>query len=188
MPRLLETIKCLDGLAYHLPYHQKRFNASRQELGFNTPLELILNPPKKGLYRCRVIYEDEIINIEYIPYVQKEIKRFKLIHSQIDYALKYENRNEINELFEKKEESDEIIIVKDNLITDTSIANICVYDGKRWLTPKTPLLKGTTRQRLLDTNMIHLADITYKDIHKFSKIALLNAMMDFHIVENAIIS
>ena len=188
MPRLLETIKCLDGLALHLPYHQKRLNYSRQKLELYSPLKLALDPPKEGLYRCRVIYEDDIINIQYIPYVQKKIKRFKLTHSQIDYALKYENRNEINELFEKKEEADEIIIVKDDLITDTSISNICVYDGKQWLTPKTPLLNGTTRQRLLDNNTIHLADISYKDMHKFSKIALLNAMIDFHIIENAIIT
>jgi len=163
-------------------------NLSRKTLGFDFPLTLELKPPKKGLYRCRVVYEDIILSMEYIPYIQKDIKSFKLIHSSIDYPLKYENRDEINRLFEKKETSDEIIIVKDGLITDTSIANICLYDGKHWLTPRTPLLKGTTRQRLLDNNQIVLADIKYQDIHKFTKIALLNAMIDFHIIENAIIT
>jgi len=185
---LLETIKCLDGIVFHLPYHQKRVDDSRQKLGMHSPLTLSINPPKTGMYRCRVIYEDQILDIEYIPYEPKTPKSFKLIPSKIDYALKYEDRNELNDLFAKKEEADEIIIIKNGFVTDTSIANICFYDGIQWVTPKTPLLKGTTRQRYLDEGKIHLADISAENINKFSKIALLNAMIDFHIIENAIIT
>jgi len=185
---LLETIKCLDGKCFHLPYHLARLNASRKKLGFNKPLKLVLKPPKKGLYRCRFIYAEDIIKIEYLPYEMRLPHSFKLIHSDIDYELKHENRKDLNKLFIQKEEADEIIIIKNGLITDTSIANLCFYDGKKWLTPTRPLLYGTTRQRLLDEKKIHTADISYTDIHKFSKIALINAMIDFQIIENAILT
>lgn len=188
MPRLLETIKCLDGKVFNLDYHQKRFDASRKKLGFKNHIRLFLTPPSKGLFRCRLVYEEEIEKIEFVPYELKEIKTFKLIHSDINYDLKYENRDEINALLQMKENADEIIIVKDSLVTDTSIANLCFYDGKDWLTPKSPLLHGTTRQRLLDEKKIKEAHISYHDLHKFSKLAVLNAMTDFRIIENAIIS
>lgn len=186
--KLLETIRCLDGNVLHLNYHQKRMNLSCRILGYTDNISLHLNPPKLGLYRCRVVYEKEIEKIEYIPYIKKNISSFKLIHSDISYSLKYENRDEINNLYKQRGDSDEIIIVKNGLITDTSIANICFFNGKEWLTPKNPLLNGTTRQRLLDENKIKTADISYKEIKKYSKIALLNAMIDFDIKENAIIS
>ena len=188
MPDLLETIKCLDGKCLHLDYHLKRLNTSRRELGFHKPLELSLEPPKIGLYRCRIIYEEDIKKITYLAYTMKLPTSFKLLHSDIVYGLKYENREVLNKLFIQKEEADDIIIVKEGLITDTSIANLCFYDGEKWLTPTKPLLYGTTRQRLLDEKKIHAADISYTDIHKFSKIALMNAMIDFQIIENAIIS
>jgi len=185
--KLLETIKCLDGSVFNLDYHQDRVNLSRSKLGFNNTLELKLNPPKNGLYRCRIIYENEIETLEYLPYHIKDIHSFKLLDSNISYKLKYENRDELNALVAKKEEADEIIIIKDGLITDTSIANLCFYDGKEWITPKTPLLKGTTRQRYLDAGKIKMADIYAKDIREYAKIATMNAMVDFYIIENAII-
>lgn len=185
--RLLETIKCLDGLVYNLSYHQNRVDASRAILGHTDKMTLSLTPPKHGLYRCRIVYEKEIETLEYIPYQIKELKSFKLIESAIEYSLKYEDRDGINSLLEQREGCDEIIIVKDGLITDTSIANLCFFDGKSWLTPKTPLLEGTTRRRYLDQGKIITADIYARDIAKYSKIATMNAMVDFNVIEDAII-
>jgi len=184
--KLLETIKCLNGLVYHLNYHQDRVNYSRKALGFDGKLELKIKPPKKGLFRCRVIYENSLEKIEYLPYTPRDITTFRLVNSNINYALKYENRTELNALLDKS--ADEIIIVKDGLITDTSIANICFYDGEQWLTPKIPLLKGTTRQRLLDNKQIKEADISIEDIKNYKKLALMNAMIDFVVIEDAIIT
>ena len=188
MQALLETIKCLDGHCFHLSYHIKRINTSRQKFGLLTPLDISLIPPKKGLFRCRLIYTDEILKVEYLPYVKKVPHTFKLIHSDISYDLKYENRDELNALVNTKEGSDEIIIVKDGLVTDTSIANLCFFDGQQWQTPSKPLLYGTTRQRLLDEKKIVPADISFEEIHKYSKMAVINAMTDFQIIENAIIT
>jgi len=185
---LLETIHIVDGKALNLAYHQRRFNASRHTLGYSSSLTLELDPPREGEYRCRIVYEKKIETIEYIPYQKKTPQSFKLVHSEIDYPLKYADRNEIETLFKQKGEADEIIIIKDSLVTDTSIANLCFFDGKEWVTPEQPLLKGTTRQRFLDERRIKCADINYKEIPRFSKIAVMNAMTDFTIIENAIIS
>jgi len=185
---LLETIKCLDGRALHLPYHQKRIQDSLKKLGINTSIKLLLTPPTQGLYRCRVLYNEKINKIEYLPYKMTLPQHFKLMHSNINYDLKYENRDELNALMQNKENADEIIIVKNNLITDTSIANLCFYHKGEWLTPSKPLLKGTTRQRFLEKKKIIPADIEYTDIEKFSQIALMNAMIEFQIIENAIIT
>ena len=186
--RLLETIHIINGQALHLEYHQNRLESSRKTLGLNTSLNLSLKPPKTGEYRCRVLYKDSIEKVEYIPYQQQPIHSFKLIHSQIDYSLKFEDRSALNLLLQDKENADEIIIIKNGLITDTSIANLAFYNGEKWLTPRTPLLKGTTRQRLLDEGKIVCADIHYKDVNNFSKIAVMNAMTDFCIIEDAIIT
>jgi len=185
--RLLETIHILEGEALNLGYHQQRVNRSRSQLGFKDTLELKLSPPKDGEYRCRILYEKEIEKIEYLPYRRKKISSFKLVHSDIVYDFKYEDRAEINALLEKHPKADDIIIVKNSLITDTSIANLCFFDGIDWLTPKSPLLLGTCRQRLLDEHKIIPADIDYRSLKDFSKIAVMNAMTDFQIIENAII-
>ena len=89
--------------------------------------------------------------------------------------------SELNKLYEKCQDADDILIVKKGYLTDTSIANIALFDGE-WKTPKYPLLKGTTRQRLLDNGKIHEDDIKVQDIGRFSKVALLNAMIDFDII------
>jgi 4-amino-4-deoxychorismate lyase len=185
--RLLETIHILEGKALNLDYHQERMDRSRSQLGFKNRLELELSPPTNGEYRCRVLYKKEIEKIEFLPYKRKDISSFKLVHSDIIYDLKYEDRSEINALLEKHPEADDIIIIKDALVTDTSIANLCFFDGTHWLTPKRPLLHGTCRQRLLQTQKILPADIDYRSLKDFSKIAIMNAMTDFHIIENAII-
>jgi len=186
-PKLLETIKCLDGSVYNLGYHQDRVNTSRERLGLTDPLKLELSPPEEGLFRCRIIYSDTIHSLQYLPYQIKQPSRFKLIETDISYSLKYEDRDAINALFNKKEEADEIIMIKNGLVMDSSIANLCFFDGEKWLTPKYPLLKGTTRQRYLDLAKIQEADINANEIQNYSKIALMNAMLDFYIIENAII-
>ena len=181
----LETIKAVDGKIYHIEYHQQRYESVLASLGVKTFVNLYdnLHPPSDGLYRCRVVYTKETLDVSYFPYEKKEIKSLKILHDNcIQYDKKYENRDAINTLFSKKESANDILIVKNNKVTDTSIANIAFYDGEKWLTPKTPLLEGTTRKRLLQEGKIFLHDIYVKDLKKYKKLALLNAMIDFDIL------
>lgn len=187
MSKFLETIKVLDGVVYNLKYHQKRYESVLKYLGVSEykNLQEYINPPKDGLYRCRLVYDEKNIDIEYLKYKKRDIRTLKLIYDdEISYFQKSVLRENIDNLFVQKENCDEILIVKNSLLTDTSIANIALYDGKRWFTPKRPLLKGTTRQRFLDDGKIFELDIKVDDLFKYKKISLLNAMIDFDIISS----
>ena len=183
--KYIETIKALDGELFHLEYHQKRLNSVLKEISPNNSYSLkkLLSPPSSSLYRCRFLYSRDSFEIEYIKYKKRSIKSLQLVYDDaIEYSKKYAQRENINQLYLQKENCDEILIVKNSFITDTSIANIAFYDGSNWLTPKVPLLKGTTRQRLLDSGKIFTCDIRVSDLVNFEKLALMNAMVDFDII------
>jgi len=188
--QLLETIRCENGLAQHLTYHQQRVERSLKVLGSNIKYDLasLITPPDNKLYRCRIIYNTNSFNIEYIPYQKRVIQTLQTVQANhLDYRLKYADRTELNELFSQRDEADDILIIQNNLVTDTSIANIAFFDGKRWITSKKPLLKGTTRARLLDEKKIFEQDINVADLHKFTEFALMNAMIGFDEIKDGII-
>ena len=189
---LVETISIIDGKALHLEYHQKRLNMSQKALFSNFSLIClsdILKPPLNSeQLKCRVIYADELIDISYAIYHEKVVKNLKLIESDIDYSFKYSNREELNALYTKREDADDVLIAKNGLITDVSIANIAFWDGYRWITPKSPLLKGTTRERLIKNGFLVQRDIKIDEIKKFESFALMNAMIGFKPIKNGTIS
>ncbi len=183
----LETIKIVDGEIFNLEYHQKRYASVLEALGANEieNLEEFINPPEWGLYRCRLVYDIDNIEVTFHEYKKRDISTLKLIfENDIDYTNKSTAREDIDTLFEKREEGDDILIIKDLFVTDTSIANIAFQTSSgEWVTPKNPLLKGTTRARLLDEGKIIEADIKVHELRSFSKVALLNAMIDFDILD-----
>ena len=188
---LLETIRCEEGLPLHLSYHQKRLESSLQSLGIdkNYELKILITPPDRGLYRCRFLYDANHYSIEFIPYTPKKISSLKLIHADtIEYPLKYAQRENLNNLYEKREDCDDVLIVKNGLLTDTTIANIAFFIDGKWLTPDIPLLKGTTRARMIEKGGVYPVSLRVSDIAKATKIALMNAMMGFIEVESGIIT
>ncbi len=178
-----ETIKCEDFEVFNLPYHEKRIAST---IGLNLNLQEYIYPPSKDFLRCKVIYNEEgIEDVLYFKYKKREIKSFKiLLDDKIEYSKKYLNRNSIDILFEKKENCDEIIIIKNGLVTDTSIANIAIFDGTSWITSSAPLLYGTTRAILLEDKTIFEKNITIDMLKEAKKIALMNAMIGFDILED----
>ena len=178
-----ETIKCDDFEVFNLDYHLRRvLKTISKELN----LAEYIYPPSSKLYRCKLIYnDDEIINVEFFEYKKREIKSFKIVVcDDIDYSKKYLDRAKLDELFSKKEEADEIMIFKNGLLTDTSIANIAVLVDNIWYTPRKPLLNGTTRQRYLDDKEIQEKDIDLDFLKGADKLALMNAMIDFDIIDD----
>lgn len=187
---LLETIKIVDGAPLNIKYHQQRVENSLKTLNIksNFSLKDHLTPPKDGVYRCRVLYNESLFKVEYFPYTFSAINSLKLIHCDtIEYSLKYENREKLNALFELRENCDDILIVKNSLVTDTSKANLAFYDGSKWFTPSAPLLYGTTRARLLDENKIFEKALHVSDIASFTQVAVLNALVDFCVLKDGII-
>ncbi|HHD81834.1 MAG TPA: hypothetical protein ENK82_08170 [Campylobacterales bacterium] len=180
---LFETLKIEDGKIFNVKWHNKRLNKSRKEL-FNLSTELDLldyltSPPSLGLYRCKVIYNETILSVEYFPYQAKLFKNFQIRPSQIRYDYKYLNREELESL--KNNPFDDVIIEKEGFLTDTSIANIAFYDRENWLTPKTPLLEGTTRARLLQKGFLKASPIKKEMIKNYTYFALMNSMIGFSI-------
>lgn len=181
----LETIKSLNGEIFNLPYHQRRYESVLNTFNISDfkNIQDYLKPPSRGLYRCRFVYNKKDIHITYHEYKKKDVKSLKLVYDdKIEYAEKSTNRKVLDKLFEKKEDCEDILIVKNSLVTDTSIANIAFYNNGLWYTPKKPLLKGTTRARLLDESKIIEKDIFVNDLGNYSKVALMNAMIDFDII------
>ena len=186
MSSFFETIKSVDGELFHMPYHQKRYESVLNSLGISELKNLkdYIEAPKDGVYRCRVVYNPHAITVSYHKYKKREISSLKLIfNNDINYRVKTTNRDDIDSLYTKREDCDDILIIKNLLVTDTSIANIAFYKNGMWITPKSPLLKGTTRARLLDEGKLIESDIGVNELRSFSKVALLNAMIDFDILQ-----
>lgn len=187
---LLETIRCEDGLPLHLSYHQLRLNTTCESLGISRSYDLksLVIPPDEGLYRCRFLYDAAAASIEFHPYVQRTFSSLKLIDADaVDYAFKYADRSSLDRLFQQRGECDDVLIVQDGYLRDTTIANVALYIEGRWMTPKQPLLGGTTRARLIDEGLLLPVALRVEDIAKADKVALMNAMMGFVEVEHGII-
>lgn len=174
---LFETIKICDGIAQNLDFHilrAKSFTNGALKFDFRQ----ILSLKQKGIFRAKVIYTEsgELERVEYFPYKMREFYAFKLVNIDFSYSKKFLDRSQIESA---KNGFSEIIMVKNSLITDTSIANIAIFDDKSWLTPKTPLLYGTTRARLLQNGFLKQKDIDINMLLNAKKIAIMNAMIDF---------
>ena len=186
---LLETIRINDGTIYNLSYHQQRVTKSILELYHtqtNINLKDIITPPPDGLYRCRILYNTSVQNIEYIPYTPKDIQTLQIIEApNFEYAYKYANRDELNQLLATSH-CDDVIITQNGYITDTTISNIALLKDDVWYTPKNPLLQGTTRAFLLDNYRLKETDIKAQDLAHFDKIALMNAMIGFYVIDKEI--
>ena len=195
MSQFFETIAILNGKPRNIAYHNRRLNSTVQayhETSELVDLEAALQTPKhvqSGLWKCKVIFDQSIRNIIYEPYTLRQFNRFKLIVADdLEYQHKEVDRQFLNSLYDQRGDCNDIIIVKNGLLTDTSIANIAFYDGKVWLTPRHPLLSGTVRQRLLENSFLHKADITSSMIDSFKDFAIMNAMMEFLPIPNVLIS
>ncbi len=184
MSLFFETIKVKNSKIFNLKYHNNRLNNTiMQTFSKKTDFDLkdFINPPDdETLYRCKVIYDTNIKEVSFAPYKMRKFKSFICIKSDISYSLKSTDRNEFEELTKLNKEYDDIIIIKDDLITDTTIANIAIYDGLRWFTPKTPLLAGTLRASLIDKNLLKTKDFGKKELKSCVKIAIMNAMIGFY--------
>ena len=187
MHKFFETIRIEDGRVCNIEWHQKRYERTVRYFGGKklfSLAELINVPDDRGLFRCKLIYtSNEIVDISYFPYKKRSISSLRLVEADdIDYSYKYFDRSGLDALFAKREECDEVFIVKNGLVSDTTIANVAFFDGREWITPASPLLEGTTRARYIEEKKIVPKEITPRMLGSFTKIALLNAMIDFDIM------
>lgn len=184
MSRLLETIRVENGKLQLLDLHQQRMNRSRLEL-FESTQSITLSEKikipafaEKGLFKCRVEYAEQIEKIEFLPYEIRKIESLRIVEGgDIDYRLKYADRFRLLLLFEKRKHADDIIIIKNGLVTDSFYANLAFLKNGIWVTPEIPLLSGVQRQFLISRKIIQPAKLSQKDISRFEKVRLFNAMI-----------
>ncbi len=185
LPPCFETI-CVQQRQFSklLPYHKARLNRTRAALWpASGPIDLssiLIIPDAVGpeKYKCRVTYGSEIVNIEWEKYQYRTIQSLRLVEADaVDYAYKYKNRDALNALHAQRGECDDVLIVKNGLITDTSYANVAFFDGIAWYTPAQPLLPGTQRAFLLDEGVIVSREIRVDDLGQYGAVKLFNAMV-----------
>jgi len=184
MSQLFESIMVVDGIARHLALHSARMNRSRSQLFGSVPainLEQVLPPllrSASGLCKCRVVYDREIRSVECAPYQQRRISGLVLVHdNEIRYDHKYLDRSTLEKI-PGIAETEEAVIVQEGLITDTRYSNIVLADGPIRVTPANPLLRGIQREYLLSIGAIREEEVRVKDIQRFEKVILINAMME----------
>ena len=170
MCRFIETIQVRDGKLQNLAHHNRRMNETRQAVfGIADQLDILDytgDCPESGFYKCRVVYGREVCEVAFSAYTMRTVRSLRLVGSDtIDYRYKSMDRKEL--------------IVRNNLLTDTSIANVALEKEGVWYTPRTPLLKGTKRALLLEQGVLTECDIPSDEISSYSHIALFNAMIDF---------
>lgn len=183
MSRFIETIRIADGCPQYLEYHQQRVNRTRAEvLGALPGLSLAaalhsLVVPDDAVYKCRLVYAEAVEDCQLTLYMPKQIRSVQLVYQDnIEYGYKYEDRKAL-ELLRESTRLDEIIIVKNGLVTDASFANVVFRNGEGLVTPAQPLLRGTQRQRLIDSGRVREMDITPADVRSFTSFQLINAML-----------
>lgn len=183
---LFETVCILDGKIQNSEWHQWRFERSYRALFHQTPFATLFEgievPPdaNAGTWRMRINYNETSRELHCNPYTRKEIRTLRLVQGNlIDYSLKFTDRSSLEELFSKRQGCDDILLVKNGFITDSSYCNIVLFDGRSWCTPDTPLLRGTARERLLATSRITEKEIKAGDLHYYKGFRLINAMRDF---------
>ncbi|MBW6490062.1 MAG: aminotransferase class IV [Lentimicrobium sp.] len=183
MSLLFETISIRDGFPENLEWHQQRLEKSIRALFKVRPslkLAEILEIPSElriGHYRCRVEYDTKFRNIFFKKCNSVKVRSLKLIEdNDITYDYKFADRSRLDLLFEQRRDCDDVLIVKNGCITDTSFANVIFRNGERWETPDTTLLFGTCQARLLAAGLISQTRITPADLIKYSEFRLINAL------------
>jgi 4-amino-4-deoxychorismate lyase len=183
---LTEAIKVENKKLNNLEYHQARVDKARREL-LGLPDKIVLSEvisiPEnidESIYKCRIVYSNSIHLVEFTRYDKRLPKTMKLVYKdEIDYSFKYENRRQFKLLLDASA-ADEIVIVKNGLITDTSRSNIVLSNGEKFVTPKSYLLEGTKRKELLEKEIITEEEISIDGLNSYHKLFLINAMLDLN--------
>ena len=185
MSQLFESICVLNGRVLNLKWHELRYHSAYSKLfgaspkksvlaGLQIPIEF-----QAGKVKLKIIYGQNQKEFSFQRYKTQKIERLKVVHhNKLDYSLKYSERQTLNELFTLKENCDDVLIVKNGEITDTSYGNVIFFDGTNWITPKNPLLKGTCRARLISDQKAREQVIKVEHLNRFKVVKVINAMRD----------
>ena len=184
---LFESI-CVENYQIKLSeFHQKRMDNSYLKL-FNVKNKWSIKKIFESLkiesnqkYKLRINYSQSKYSISLNKYFKKKISSLQCLElNDYSYDLKYTDRSIIDKNYKLKSLSDDILIIKNGFVTDSSYCNIVFFDGLSWVTPKFPLLKGVQRNFLLKNKKIFKKKIKVSDISKYKSFVLINSMTEFN--------
>lgn len=178
-----ETIRVEDGRVFVPERHLERMRATcTEEWGIFLHANILdkLSVPETfciGIAKLNIFYNKTESQFAFSYYQHRKIEKVMLVEAptQLDYRHKYTDRNILDELLNQSN-ADEIIIVKNGAITDTSKANIVFEKEGKLYTPDTFLLNGTMRKHLLKAGEITEKQIRVEDLPQFDAIYFVNAM------------
>ena len=183
----IETLKVVDGHFQDASLHFQRMIATLKECrggmrGVTCPFpdnELIPADRRTGIVKCRYVYNEWEYWIEFEKYVPRKIRSLKLVDGgDIDYHVKYADRSALLALKALRGDCDDVLIVKDNELTDTSYSNIVLFGGGCYVTPRSCLLNGIKRQSLIRTGRVVEERLTPADLRHFERLYIVNSMLD----------
>ena len=180
-----EAIRMEDGKLHNLNYHQKRIDATLRRFWHNEHNDINLQSalshimPQDDIYKIHIEYNGEgISEITQSEYKIRDIRSLRLVNADnAEYSYKYADRSALMKLQQSRQDSDEVIIVRNGCLTDTSYSNIALHNKHGWFTPDKPLLPGSMRQSLIDQGLLSAIDIKPEHLHNYDTICLINAMM-----------
>ena len=186
MCRFIESIQLKDGVFKRLELHQTRLQKVMAGFYPNVPvidLAHVLKQseyPTEGLFKCRVVYDSEIRQLDFLSYARREIRTLRVVETNMASTFyKSEDRSALNAAFVKRADCDDVLLVRNGLLTDSSYCNVALFDGENWITPRLPLIYGVNRAQLLSEGKLIEKDIKLDDILNFQGICLFNAMIEF---------
>jgi 4-amino-4-deoxychorismate lyase len=186
MSHLIESIKLLDGKFLNIDLHEKRMARALSVLfGAEGPvnLEKYLYEsefPSRGLFKCRISYNAASREKAITPYTARAVNNVKVVKDDhISYPFKLADRSGIDRLFDRRGDCDDVMIVRQERVTDCSYSNIVFRKGRNWFTPDSPLLQGVMRTRLILENKVRVGEILLSDVRSFDSFKIINAMLEF---------
>ncbi len=186
MSLFLETIKINNGRRINLDGHSRRMNYCRNRHFHeirNIDLRDHIKVPssfKKNIVKCRVTYGRKIERVVFEKYHFRQPTSFKIVEgNHLNYQYKAADRSALHELYENRGNCDDIIIIKDGLLTDSYYANLAFLKNGKWYTPTAPLLAGTQRKKLLDNGTLIAADINLATLQEYESFRIYNALTEW---------
>ncbi|MDR2460775.1 MAG: hypothetical protein LBE38_08350 [Deltaproteobacteria bacterium] len=183
-PLFVEEIKALDGQYFNLEGHAIRIDRTVRYF-FHKPFiqstlrRQLPDPPSKGMHKCTILYDENIISIGLMPYTIPKITSLALVAvKNIDFIFKLNDRHILEKirLFSK---ADDAILIQNSFVTNTSNSNLVFEDedGAFW-TPLHYIHSGTKREFYLKQKKVFTYPIKAANILLYPKVYVINSMID----------
>ena len=180
-PLFTEVIRVQDGEFCWPEPHAARMAATMEHFfgsgaGACLPAE-VPEGMREGLVKCRVVYDESVRRVEFAPYRLRRIASVALVRADgLDYRYKYADRSTLEEL-RRGSGCDEVVLLQEGFLTDSSFSNIVLGDASGLYTPYRPLLAGTRRAELLRTGRVTARPIRAEELEHYAYLWFVNAMV-----------